>query len=496
METLTFAVIAIIYIGIFLVGALAQKISKQKESTESFLVGNRKLSFGVGLCTMTATWVGGGYICGTAEAVFSSGLVWTQAPWGYGLSLIIGGIFFAGIMRNRGYVTLLDPFQERYGHKVTALLYIPALFGEIFWSAAILAALGYTVSSVLNIDVSTAIITSAAVAVLYTVMGGLMAVAYTDVIQLIMILLGLCLTLPFAITSAGGWDLVITRYFELSPASTINSMKAEDFALGKWLDMSLLLIFGGIPWGVYFQRVLACPNAKRAKILSIWSGLGCIILAIPPIILGMVGKSADWAALGLEIPQGAMILPAVIKYLTPNSVGIIGAAVITAAVMSSIDSSILSASSMFVWNIVRPFDKRKKWPLKLILKISMIIIGALATTLALKANSVYTLWYLCADLVYVLLFPQLLAVLFFKYVNQKGAVLALGVGLSLRLLFGEENLGIPAIAPEFLHSWPYRTISMICSISCLHLVSKLTRGKEVVQTIKKKLQSQQAITSA
>ena len=57
-------------------------------------------------------------------------------------SLISGGFFFAKKMRSQGYVTMLDPFSQKYGERMGGLLYIPALLGEVFWSAAILAALG------------------------------------------------------------------------------------------------------------------------------------------------------------------------------------------------------------------------------------------------------------------------------------------------------------------------------------------------------------------
>ena len=53
-----------------------------------------------------------------------------------------GGVFFARPMREAGYVTMLDPFRVRYGRVVAALLYVPALMGELFWSGAILSALG------------------------------------------------------------------------------------------------------------------------------------------------------------------------------------------------------------------------------------------------------------------------------------------------------------------------------------------------------------------
>ena len=53
-----------------------------------------------------------------------------------------GGFFFAKKMREAGYVTMLDPLQQKYGERMGGLLYIPALSGDVFWSAAILSALG------------------------------------------------------------------------------------------------------------------------------------------------------------------------------------------------------------------------------------------------------------------------------------------------------------------------------------------------------------------
>lgn len=91
---------------------------------------------------IAATWVGGGYINGTAEAIYTSGLVWCQAPFGYALSLVFGGVFFANPMRKQGYITMLDPLQDLFGERMGGLLFLPALCGEVFWAAGILAALG------------------------------------------------------------------------------------------------------------------------------------------------------------------------------------------------------------------------------------------------------------------------------------------------------------------------------------------------------------------
>lgn len=110
-------------------------------------------------------------------------------------------------MRSKRYVTMLDPFQEKYGSRMGGLLYIPALLGEIFWSGAILSALGASISVVVDLDNTTAVTVSAAIAVFYTFFGGLYSVAYTDVVQLICIFVGLvrepcsCPTCPGILTT-------------------------------------------------------------------------------------------------------------------------------------------------------------------------------------------------------------------------------------------------------------------------------------------------------
>lgn len=117
---------------------------------------------------------------------------------------ILGGLLFAEKMRAKKYVTMLDPFQDKYGSKMGGFLYIPAFLGDIFWSAAILAALGASISVVIDIDTTTSVIVSGAIAVSYTLVGGLYSVVYTDVVQLVCIFIGLVSTSL----------LVVFEYFE------------------------------------------------------------------------------------------------------------------------------------------------------------------------------------------------------------------------------------------------------------------------------------------
>jgi high affinity choline transporter 7 len=105
--------------------------------------------------------------------------------------LWVAGLFFANPMRSAGYHTMLDPFQEKYGAKIGGLLFLPALCGEILWSSAILSALGSTLSVIVGLDTTISVVVSAAVAMLYTLFGGLHSVAYTDVVQVFCIAIGL-----------------------------------------------------------------------------------------------------------------------------------------------------------------------------------------------------------------------------------------------------------------------------------------------------------------
>ncbi|UFJ43323.1 sodium:solute symporter family protein [Brevibacillus humidisoli] len=480
----------VFYAAVYYIGAIAAG-KKGRNTIGDMMVAGRAIPLWVAIFTMTATWVGGGYISGTAESTYSSGLVWAQAPWGYALSLIIGGIFYARIMRRYEFLTMLDPLEARYGKRMAGILYIPALLGELFWSGAILVALGTLFGTLLGLDFQVSIILSAAIAIAYTVVGGMWSVAFTDVLQLLIVFVGLFLVLPFAFAKVGGLESTVTA-FQDGMGSYANLfpplMGWTDPDWGNyywnWWDYALLLIFGGIPWQVYFQRVLSAKDEKTAMWLSIIAGVLCIVAAIPAVLIGMIGYSVDWSSVGASTPENAsMVLPYVFQYLTPEIVSAIGLGALAAAVMSSIDSSILSASSMAAWNIYRPLIRPKASgeQLQKVMKRIIILIGVSATLIALNVKSIYALWYLCADLVYCILFPQLTTALFYKGANKYGAIAGFIVSLVLRIGGGEPILGIPVMIPypmieDGVVLFPFRTLAMVSGLITIFIVSYLTRN--------------------
>lgn len=469
------------YGGMFFLGLISA--GDAVGQSDGMLLAGRSLPLSIALLTMTATWVGGGFINGSAEAAYQSGLAWTQAPWGYALSLIVGGMIFAVPMRRNRYTTMLDPLEDRFGTKVAGLLYIPALLGEVFWTAAILTALGTTFGFMLDVDFNLSIIISALIAIIYTSIGGLRSVATTDVFQLAILVLGLYAAVPFLIPEAGLaglWndyrDVHGTLAFPWPSRSWGN-----EFCL--WWDYALLLVFGGIRWHVYFQRVLASESERTAKWLSISAGGMCLVAAIPAVLIGMICATTDWAAMDLASPSNsALALPFVLKHLAPPLISTVALGGVAAAVMSSVDSSILSASSMGAWNIYRPWAGARPGalPVDTVVRRLIWIIGIAATLLALQIQSVYELWFLCSDFVYCILFPQLLTALFDRRANAMGSVAGFSVALLLRLGGGESVLGIPAWIPypmvdeSNVINFPFRTTSMLAGLATIIIVSRLT----------------------
>jgi high affinity choline transporter 7 len=410
-------------------------------------------------------------------------LAWAQAPWGYSLSLLVGGLFFARPMRQRNYTTMLDPLEDRFGKQMAGVLFLPALMGEIFWTAAILTALGTTFGLILEIDFELSIVISAAIAIVYTSIGGLRAVAITDVFQLAILMVGMYLAVPFVLPAGGLAELWADYETQFGPLAVPWPSRQWGDSYYRWWDYALLLVFGGIPWHVYFQRVLSSRTAATAQWLSFGAGGLCLLAALPAVVVGMVCATTDWSALGLTGPESsAVALPYVLKHLAPPVIALIGLGSLAAAVMSSVDSSILSASSMGAWNVYRPLVSGLGEPtnLHLIVRRLIWIVGIAATLIALRIQSVYALWFLCSDFVYCILFPQLVAALFDRRANPIGSLCGFVVAALLRSGGGEEILGIPTWIPypmidaDGVVNFPFRTLSMIMGLLTIVVVSRLT----------------------
>lgn len=474
---LALATIALIYASFAAIGWLAHARRRPTAAgappaaqASEFMLAGRAMPLWLATLTMTATWVDGGYLLGTAEGAYrtsiASGL---QGGVCFGISLIIGGVFFARRMRALEYHTLIDPFEARFGAKWAIVLALPAVLAEMFWSAELLVALGATFGVVLDLNLVTGIVLSAIVVTLYTMAGGMWAVAYTDAFQLVLVGIGLAAALPFAVSAAGGLSHLWTAYQAVPHQAALSSV--------SWWDVSVMLMLGGVPWNCYFQRVLSCRTPRAARAHSILSGLLTIVLTVPPLLMGLVAFGYAWppAIADRLAAQPADALPLIFKHVVPPAIGLLGLAAIVGAVTSSFSSSILSAGSMLSWNVclrlLRPGLSTRG--LTVIMRLAISALGIGAVWMALEVQSVQALWFFTSDLVFVLLFPQLVAALFDGQANLVGSIAAFSVSLVLRLGGGEPLFGLPALIayPEWV---PFKTVAAGAGLILLPAVSRLT----------------------
>ncbi|KAJ3590257.1 hypothetical protein NHX12_008211 [Muraenolepis orangiensis] len=419
------AAVVVFYILILAIGVWASKRSKKEEKkcpgtmSEVTIIGGRNVNLLVGIFTMTATWVGGAYILGIAEVVYSPSQ---------------GGLFFAKPMRSQCYVTMMDPFQRRYGKHFTTALLIPAIIGDIFWVACILAAL---------VDVP------------------------ADAV----------FTLSLNQTQWPPW---------------LGELKLED--AGKWLDELLLLALGGLSYQALYQRILAAASPVHAQITCYVAAGTVLTLAIPSVIIGAVAASADWnqTSYGLPSPfergEAGKVLPLTLHYMTPPWVSVVGIGAVAAAVMSSMDSVLLSSGSMFAHNVyksilrVKASDRECQW----VIRITVLLVGLAGMGLAFSESSVFAFWIVSSDLIYCIVFSQLICVLHCPFANGYGATAGYVLSLTLRLLSGESLIHLPPVllfpgwrldeeTGTVSQYFPFRTLIMLLSVLTIVCVSLLTR---------------------
>jgi high affinity choline transporter 7 len=476
--------IGLMYASFLGIGWLATRRNRDGSAAD-FIVAGRAMPLWLATMTMTATWVDGGYLLGTAEGVYRSSVATgLQGGVCFGISLILGGLFFARKMREHAFTTLIDPFEARFGPRWAVVLSLPAMLAEMFWSAELLVALGSTFGVVLDMDLATGILISAAVVTLYTMAGGMWAVAYTDAFQLTLVGIGLAAALPVALGAVGGLGAVWSTYVAARPdaAVLVPPLAASGTlwtrqAIVSWWDVSMMLMLGGIPWNCYFQRVLSCRSPRDAQKHSILAGLLTISLTVPPLLLGLVAFAYPWPAdLAARLAaQPADAVPMIFKYIVPPVIGLFGLAAIVGAVTSSFSASILSAGSMFSWNtctrLLKPDLSFGR--MKLVMRATIGALGVGAVWMALEVQSVQALWFFTSDLVFVLLFPQLVCALFDSKANLAGSVAAFSVSLVLRLGGGEPLFGVPALIPY--PEWvPFKTLAAGTGLILLPAVSRLT----------------------
>lgn len=414
--------------------------ARQSKDAEDYFLGGRKLNGWVAALSAQASDMSGWLLMGLPGSIYALG---TGQGW-IAIGLFLGTVFnwLCISRRLRRYtiragnaLTLPTYFENRFHDKKRILLFLSSVTIVIFflvYTASALAAGGKLFNSVFGIDYRIALTIGAGVILVYTFMGGFLAVCVTDFIQGSLMLVAL-LTVPllaWRLLGAGGTTEVLNASFEGGAAAFL-SMTSDANGRYRLVDIISQLAWGlgycGMPHIlVRFMAVRDEKELKKSKGIAIlWValslGFACVI--------GVIGRAYLHPVLLTDGAQEKVFIEMIIKLFTqdmrlPIIAGLFLCGIL-AAIMSTADSQLLVSASSVAEDIVRGVIKRDaddKTVLR-ISRITVVVIAVLAYVIALNPNSsimglVSNAWAGLGSA----FGPIVLLSLFWKRTNFQGAV--------------------------------------------------------------------------
>jgi SSS family transporter len=380
MNWLLFGIVGYVLVQ-FAVGLYVARFIK---SEQDFLLAGRRLGLGLAAFTIFATWFGAESSVSAAGSMYARGLSGeTAEPFGYALCLILMGLVFAAPLWRRGYVTIADLFRERYSpgvEKLAAVLIIPA---SVIWAAAQIRAFGQVLAAAGELEVTVAVTLAALVVIIYTARGGLLASAVTDIVQGSVLILGLVLLGWSVMQAAGGWHAALAS---IDPQKL--QWTGHDDGLLATLEKWAIPIFGSVLAQELIARTLAARSAATARRAAILGGTLYLAAGLVPVFIGLVGASL---LPGLEEPE--QIIPRLAQLQLAGFVYVLFAGALISAILSTVDSALLSAASLLSHNVLARLvpgglDDRARLSAA---RWMVVLMGLLAWFMALHAERIYDL---------------------------------------------------------------------------------------------------------
>ena len=418
-------------ISIFVVYLLAMMgvgiyFLKKNKTTDDYFVGGRQMSsLHIGL-SVVATDVGGGFSIGLGGLGFVMGI---SGSWLLFTGLIgawLAGVFLIpkvfSIARERGFLTFPQFLGSVFNRRVAMAAGIISAISYLgFTSSQILAGAKLASSTFDGLSLNHALLIMGVIAVLYTALGGLKAVIYTDTIQWIILLSGLIfVALPFTLHSIGGWEAAREHlgkeYFSLTNISWQQ--------LVNWAFTIIPIWFVGM---TLYQRIYAARDEKTAK--RGWFIAGLLeypVMAFIGVVLGLLARVAmaegtiqGYTAANIDPELG---LPILLKTILP--VGLLGVVMASyfSAIMSTADSCLMASSGNILIDVLGKHEKKRSLLYSQLLTLGL---GVLALLLALKMENVLELMLLSYAFMVSGLIVPVLAGLFTRKPNATAALVSM-----------------------------------------------------------------------
>jgi SSS family transporter len=388
------------------------------------MVAGRRLPLWLLTTTIVATWFGGGMMIGGSGAAYDEGLLGNIAdPFGATVCLVLLGLFFVRLFRRLKLFTFIEFVEQRFGPVASFITSLAGLASSLFWVSGMLVAFGIVFETLTGTPLVIGILGGSIVVIIYTTMGGMLAVALTDFVQMIVIAVGLIMLLVVVLVDAGGWGAISAQL----PEHTFRMYPTEHTG-ERWLNyLRAWVIFGiaDIASQSLLGRAMAAKSERVAQNSFYLAAIGYLSFAMIPVLLGIIG-SVTMPGLG----DSESIIPALaFEHLHPVAISIFVGAVL-AAIMSSCDSSLLASASIVSTNLLPLVKRAPSDKLRLqVVRWGIPGCGVIAVAGALNAQVVFdtmldaNLFMLAAVIV-----PFILGV-WWKKANRAGALAAMSMGI-------------------------------------------------------------------
>lgn len=459
MTTLHFwdVAIIIIYFGIIL--WIAQWASKSKTegkgAVDYFLAGKNSGWLVVG-ASLFASNIGSEIILGVSGAGARGNMPMANFEIIAALVLILLGWVFVPFYLRTGVYTMPEFLEKRYSKACRNYLSVISVLAYVITKISLIIFAGALVFETIGVPFWTGAIVTVVATGFYTVLGGLKAVIYTDMVQALVLLVGTIAVTVFGLYALGGWEEMITIMTEASKQPE-NPPVEQFFNLWRPMEDTEYpwtgMLFGAPILGVWYwctdqyivQRTLSAKDVNNARKGALFAGylklLPVFIFFIPGVIAYALLQKG---AISFSMENADQALPAMINEFLPMGLKGLAIAGLLAALMSSLSSAFNSSSTLLTIDFYKEYKPKAT-------QKELVRFGQIATVILVIASLGWIPFmkslmkggifhYLQSVQAYIS--PPIAAVflfgLFYKWINAKGAIVALWVGFILgifRLVF-------------------------------------------------------------
>jgi SSS family solute:Na+ symporter len=441
--------------------------TKVKNSAD-YVVAGRHLPIAFIIATVFATWFGSETVLGIPAKFLNEGLRGVVAdPFGSSMCLILVGLFFARPLYRMGLLTLGDFYRARYNRHVEVVAATCIVISYLGWVSAQVTALGLVFGILSNGAIAPwqGMILGVIIVLIWTLAGGMLSVAFTDLFQMSVIMIGM-LYIAYVISGlVGGPSVVINHAEAAGKLEFWPELKTRDIIafVAAWATMGL----GSIPQQDVFQRVASAKNERVAAAGSVLGGCLYFVFAFVPMYLAYSAMLIDPALIERHITSDSQqILPRLILTHAPFVAQVFFFGALISAILSCSAATLLAPSVTVAENLIRPVVRTlTDRQFLLMLRVVVFLFACAVLTFALVSNqSIYGMVENAYKITLAAAFTPLAFGLYWKRATTQGAALAMAAGLGTWL-------GLEFVNPEGL--LPPQLAGLLASIAGMLIGSLL-----------------------